>query len=70
MADLLRNNKCNGCKFYDFEANDYYYQWCQHPDVDKYTTDGFGGDINNWVKYCPLTGKPPYPDSVVKEYYR
>ena len=70
MADLLKNNNCLSCEFYESEANDYYYQWCHHPDIDQYTTDEFDGDSDNWVKYCPLTGKPPYPDFVVKGYYK
>ena len=64
MTNLLRDNKCLSCNYYDSDANDYYHEWCNHPtleeETDKYISDECQGDYYNWVKICPLTGKSPY----------
>ena len=70
MADLKTGNSCIGCKHYESEANDYYYQWCHHPNVDaegdkgkylyqEYDNNSYS-DYTYFVSICPLTGKPPY----------
>ena len=51
MANLPKDNNCSfDCGHYDMEANDYYYQWCHHPEAE----DGDG----EYVTVCPLTNKP------------
>ena len=58
MADLNKNNTCIGCEYYDCEANDHYYQWCLHPDIDNYKY--LAEDEDLYVAICPITNESPY----------
>ena len=65
MADLLRDNNCSGCEFYDYEANDYFHQWCLHPEAEDHLQQNPrwpNADIREFVTTCPQTGSSPYAD--------
>ena len=52
MANLPKGNTCSfDCGYYDMEANDYYYQWCHHPEAKE-------GEDSGYVMRCPLSDKP------------
>ncbi len=54
MATLRRDSGCDfDCGYYDMDANDYYHEWCSHPDAEEVLTET--GD--DFVAICPLTGK-------------
>lgn len=56
MAKLTKDNECLFCKFYESDANDYYHEWCNHPDIseEKYLDEEI-----EYVLICPLTNKSP-----------
>lgn len=60
MARLLRGNSCVvSCEYYDSEANDYFHEWCCHPDIRDYLDLD---EESEYVARCPLTNKSPYDD--------
>ena len=65
MADLKHNNDCLGCEHYESDANDYYYEWCHHPNIEDEDEEGNylyqeenGGDLSFFVNKCPVSGEP------------
>jgi len=69
MANLLRGNDCGGCEYYESEANDYYYEWCHHPNIDDEDNEGNsiylkenGGDVYEYVAICPIDKRSLYED--------
>ena len=59
MANLLRSNSCNQCQYYESEANDYFFQWCLHPDLEGYLRE-----------YLGLRGLQPSPDGAGEAQWR
>jgi len=63
MPNLKHHNTCFDCEFYDSDANDYYYEYCQHPEAGSHIREAsFYEDASEYIMTCPKTGTSPYTD--------